>query len=135
MNHLIIYNELEELLNYIGQYNLLYFPFTIILPLILVAIAFILVILCYHRPSDKLNIYLKIFIITIYIIAGFETFSICLFTRISLFYLSGSIIIWTIAILFFTDLFIKKMDFNFSKIPSKDIKIISLILIIWGTIQ
>ncbi|MHA1378463.1 MAG: DUF6064 family protein [Candidatus Helarchaeota archaeon] len=127
-------SEIEELLNYIGQFNEGFFPFSLIIPTILIIIAFIFVYLCYTHPSKTVNISLKIFIVIIYIISGLETYSITFFTSINELYLSGAIIMWVIGALFLVDIFLNEIEFDFTKINLKDIKVVSLILIFWGTL-
>mgnify|MGYP000120724792 CR=1 FL=1 len=126
--------SIKDLLNFIGQFNEKFFPWSIIIPGILIGIAFNFVWLVYAHPSKTVNVALKSFIGIVYVIAGLETYSITLFVSIEVFYLAGAIIMWVVAVLFFMDIFLGKTDFNFSQMISKDVKIISLLLILWGTL-
>ncbi|MHA1274476.1 MAG: hypothetical protein ACTSQS_13715 [Promethearchaeota archaeon] len=76
---------------YIGVYNTEFFPYSILIPAILIIIALLFVWLSYNHFGNTVNKAFKIFIVILSILAGIQTFSISLYTEITLFYLSGAI--------------------------------------------
>ncbi|MHA1207992.1 MAG: DUF6064 family protein [Candidatus Freyarchaeota archaeon] len=123
-------NPLDKLLGLIGVYNQRFFPFSIILPVLLATSALVLTYYCFVRPGERSSKVMKIFLGILYGVAGLETFSAFLFGATDISYIVGAVIMWIFSTLFLLDIFWKETEF---KLPHpKDLLIISLTLIVWG---
>ena len=121
---------LEHLLEQIGQYNQMFFPFSLILPSILALMAILLVLFRFIRPGSRGNGLMNSFLALLYAIAGLETFYPTFLGEVKVEYISGAVIMWIFSSLFVWDIFHQKTDFRLS--PRTDLKVLSLLLMSYG---
>jgi len=121
---------LEHLLEQIGQYNQMFFPFSLILPSALALIAVLLVLFRFTRPGSRDNGLMNSFLALLYAIAGLETFYPSFLGEVRVEYISGAVIMWIFSSFFVWDIFHKKTDFRLS--PQIDLRVLSLLLMSYG---
>jgi len=121
---------LEHLLEQIGQYNQMFFPFSLILPSALALMAILLVLFRFTRPNARSGCLMNLFLALLYAIAGFETFYPTFLGEVTVEYIIGAVIMWVFSLLFVWDAFQRKTAYRLS--PRTDLKVLSLLLMSYG---
>jgi len=118
-------NALGQLMEIIGELNEAFFPAQIIGAII----ALVLVYLCFVRPGPMSSNLMKFLLAVIHGINGYGT-AMCAIRLGTAFYMFESILESAVTIILLLDIFLKKFEF---RLPQRnDLKIWSIILIIWG---
>jgi hypothetical protein len=122
----------DKILEMSERMNEDFFPYSLLIPSLLVIISYILIFYCYKNPGMKSSNLLKAFLTLVYIISGFE---ILLGTNTYdlVFSLVGTLAMWSISGLLVLDIYWNKTHFIFNFDEYRTIRVSGLILILTGT--
>jgi hypothetical protein len=123
----------DKVLEMSERINKDFFPFSLLIPVVLVTVSYILIFYCYRNPGMKSSNYLKVFLTLVYIISSFE---ILLGTSSYdlAFSLVGTLAMWSVSGLLLLDIYWNKTHFIFRFNEYRIARMLGIGLILTGTL-